>query len=200
MGVPCGDQRDFDFAKKYGLEIAPIICEKDDPLYDELKDERELKVTSVSWDHAMDAEGYLVQSGEFTGLKGGKHSEAVDAIIGWLSERGLGRKKVQFRLRDWLISRQRYWGNPIPMIHCDCCGDVPVPYRPAARDASRQPRPRCRRDAGRVRAVLRDDLPQVRKAREAHHGHDGHLHVLLVVLPALLRSAQYRAPVLQGVG
>ena len=128
MGVPCGDQRDFEFAKKYGLEIAPIICEKDDPLYDELKDERELKVTSVSWDHAMDAEGYLVQSGEFTGLKGGKHSEAVDAIIGWLSERGLGRKKVQFRLRDWLISRQRYWGNPIPMIHCDCCGDVPVPY------------------------------------------------------------------------
>ena len=128
MGVPCGDQRDFDFAKKYGLEIAPIICEKDDPLYEELKDERELRVTSVDWDHAMVAEGYLVQSGEFTGLKGGKHSEAVDAIIKWLGERGIGREKVQFRLRDWLISRQRYWGNPIPMIHCDCCGDVPVPY------------------------------------------------------------------------
>ena len=128
MGVPCGDQRDFDFAKKYGLEIAPIICEKDDPLYEQLKDEKELKVTSVDWDHAMEAEGYLVQSGEFTGLKGGKHSEAVEAIIKWLGERGLGREKVQFRLRDWLISRQRYWGNPIPMIHCDCCGDVPVPY------------------------------------------------------------------------
>ncbi len=128
MGVPCGDQRDFDFAKKYDLEIAPIICEKDDPLYEDLKDEKDLRVTSVDWDRAMVAEGYLVQSGEFTGLKGGKHSEAVDAIIGWLSERGLGREKVQFRLRDWLISRQRYWGNPIPMIHCDCCGDVPVPY------------------------------------------------------------------------
>ncbi|HJB54450.1 MAG TPA: leucine--tRNA ligase [Candidatus Olsenella avistercoris] len=128
MGVPCGDQRDFDFAKKYGLEIAPIICEKDDPLYDRLKDERELVVTSVDWDHAMEAEGYLVQSGRFTGMKGGKHSEAVDAIIEWLGEQGLGRKTVQFRLRDWLISRQRYWGNPIPMIHCDCCGDVPVPY------------------------------------------------------------------------
>lgn len=127
MGVPCGDQRDFDFAKKYGLEIAPIICTKDDPLYEELKDERELRMRSVNWDHAMDAEGYLVQSGEFTGLLGGKHSEAVDAIVSWLSEHGVGRKTVQFRLRDWLISRQRYWGNPIPMIHCDCCGDVAVP-------------------------------------------------------------------------
>ncbi len=128
MGVPCGDQRDFDFARKYDLEIAPIICAPDDPLYDELKDERELRVRSVDWDRAMAAEGYLVQSGPFTGMRGGKHSEAVDKIIDFLAERGLGRKTVQFRLRDWLISRQRYWGNPIPMIHCDWCGDVPVPY------------------------------------------------------------------------
>ena len=128
MGVPCGDQRDFDFAKKYGLEIAPIICQQDDPLYAELKDERELRVRSVDWDCAMNAEGYLIQSGEFTGLKGGKHSEAVRAIVAWLEERGLGRETVQFRLRDWLISRQRYWGNPIPMVTCPDCGDVPVPY------------------------------------------------------------------------
>ena len=127
MGVPCGDQRDFDFAKKYGLEIAPIICTKDDPLYEQLKDEKDLRVTSVDWDSAMAAEGYLIQSGEFTGLKGGKHSEAVGAITTWLEDAGCGRAKVQFRLRDWLISRQRYWGNPIPMIHCDDCGDVPVP-------------------------------------------------------------------------
>ena len=127
MGVPCGDQRDFDFARKYGLPIPPIICQKEDPLYDELKDERELRVTNVDWDQAMAAEGYLVQSGQFTGMKGGKHSEAVDAIVAWLEEYGCGRTKVQFRLRDWLISRQRYWGNPIPMVHCDCCGDVPVP-------------------------------------------------------------------------
>ena len=128
MGVPCGDQRDFDFARKYGLDIPPIIAEKDDPLYEQLKDQQDMVVTNVDWDHAMVAEGYLIQSGPFTGMRGGKHSEAVDAIIDYLGERGVGRKTVQFRLRDWLISRQRYWGNPIPMIHCDCCGDVPVPY------------------------------------------------------------------------
>ena len=127
MGVPCGDQRDFDFARKYGLPIPPIICEKDDPLYEQLKDQQDLVVTDVDWDQAMVAEGYLVQSGKFTGMRGGKHSEAVDAIIKELEDKGMGRTKVQFRLRDWLISRQRYWGNPIPMIHCDDCGDVPVP-------------------------------------------------------------------------
>ena len=128
MGVPCGDQRDFEFARKYGIDIPPIICEKDDPLYERLHDQQEMVVRNVDWEHAMDAEGYLVQSGRFTGMRGGKHSEAVDAIIAYLEERGLGRETVQFRLRDWLISRQRYWGNPIPMIHCDDCGDVPVPY------------------------------------------------------------------------
>ena len=128
MGVPCGDQRDFEFARKYGIDIPPIIAQKDDPLYEQLKDERELKVMNVDWDHAMAAEGILIQSGEFTGMVGGHDSPAVDAIIAWLEERGLGHKTVNFRLRDWLISRQRYWGNPIPMIHCDCCGDVPVPY------------------------------------------------------------------------
>lgn len=128
MGVPSGDQRDFEFARKYGLAIPPIIAQKDDPLYEQLKDERELQVRDVAWDHAMDAEGYLIQSGPFTGLKGGKHSEAVDAIIDYLSERNVGRKTVQFRLRDWLISRQRYWGNPIPMVECTDCGDVAVPY------------------------------------------------------------------------
>ena len=128
MGVPSGDKRDFDFAKKYDLPIVPIICEEGTDIYDELKGVSEYKVTSVDLDGPMDTVGILVQSGPFTGLRGGKHSEAEEAVVAYLTEHNVGRRTVQFRLRDWLISRQRYWGNPIPMIHCDCCGDVPVPY------------------------------------------------------------------------
>ena len=128
MGVPSGDKRDFDFAKKYDLPIVPIICEEGTDIYEELKGVSEYKVTSVDWDGPMDTVGILVQSGPFTGLRGGKHSEAEEAVVAYLTEHNVGRRTVQFRLRDWLISRQRYWGNPIPMIHCDCCGDIPVPY------------------------------------------------------------------------
>ncbi|MBP3867135.1 MAG: leucine--tRNA ligase, partial [Eggerthellaceae bacterium] len=127
MAVPCGDQRDFEFARKYDLPIIPIILEEGDPLYPQLKDERGRVVTSVDWDGAMEATGILVQSGEFTGLVGGKHSEGEDAVVKKLEEMGCGHRAVEFRLRDWLISRQRYWGNPIPAIHCPECGVVPVP-------------------------------------------------------------------------
>lgn len=127
MAVPCGDQRDFEFARKYDLPIIPIILGEDDPLFAELNGVRERKVTTVDWEKSYEAEGILVQSGKYTGMVGGKHSPAVDAIIGDLEAQGKGKKSVQFRLRDWLISRQRYWGNPIPAIYCDKCGLVPVP-------------------------------------------------------------------------
>ena len=127
MAVPCGDQRDFEFARKYDLPIIPIILGEDDPLFDQLNGVQERRVTTVDWEKSYEAEGVLVQSGKYTGMVGGKHSPAVDAIIGDLEAEGKGKKSVQFRLRDWLISRQRYWGNPIPAIYCDKCGLVPVP-------------------------------------------------------------------------
>lgn len=110
MGVPAHDQRDFDFATKFGLEIIPVI-DPQDP---------EVNVNNLK--EACAAEGIMINSGEFTGMK---NKDAIEKIAEIAAERGIGRKTVNYKLRDWLISRQRYWGTPIPMIHCDCCGWVP---------------------------------------------------------------------------
>ena len=104
MAVPAHDQRDFDFAKAFGLDIIPVV-DPEDPSID-LYDLKE----------AFVAEGKMINSGQFDGMNN---------MIEWLNEKGIGDKTVNFRLRDWLISRQRYWGAPIPMIWCDECGWVP---------------------------------------------------------------------------
>jgi leucyl-tRNA synthetase len=114
MGVPAHDERDFAFAKKYGLPIQQVMA-------------REGQVFSTDawqeWYGQKDGV-HCVHSGDLDGLS---HSEAVEAVAARLSERGLGERKAQIRLRDWGISRQRYWGTPIPIIHCETCGEVPVP-------------------------------------------------------------------------
>lgn len=110
MAVPAHDQRDFDFAVKYGIDIIPVI----DPENPDI-DINDLKEAFV-------AEGTMINSGDFNGLN---NKEAMPKIIEYLESNGLGKKTVNFRLRDWLISRQRYWGAPIPMIYCEDCGWVP---------------------------------------------------------------------------
>jgi len=110
MAVPAHDERDFEFAKKFDLEIREVLERPSDAP----------PIGLAAWTSV----GRLVNSGPFDGLPS---DEAKRAITAWLAEKGLGTPRVQYRLRDWCISRQRYWGPPIPMIYCDGCGVVPVP-------------------------------------------------------------------------
>lgn len=113
MGVPTGDQRDWMFADKYGIEKIVTIC----PICKELK----LEEMTCAYE---EKEGMLVNSGEFTGMEMHK---AMSAIMDKAEAEGFGKRRVNYRLRDWLISRQRYWGAPIPIIYCPHCGEVLVP-------------------------------------------------------------------------
>jgi len=111
MCVPAHDRRDFDFAKKYGLPIVEVIRAP------QKKEEAPLE-------EVYEGEGVLVNSGEFSGLNS---QEAKEKIADFMEKNDIGKRKVNYKLRDWLISRQRYWGTPIPIVYCDKCGEVPVP-------------------------------------------------------------------------
>lgn len=110
MGVPAHDQRDYEFAKKYDIPIRQVI--KPSEPFDE--------------DKAYDGPGVMINSGP---LSGTKIPEEMEKVVDWLEEKGLGERSEQYKLRDWLISRQRYWGAPIPIVYCEKCGVVPVPEK-----------------------------------------------------------------------
>ncbi|MBS3810715.1 MAG: leucine--tRNA ligase [Halanaerobiales bacterium] len=116
MAVPAHDQRDFDFAKKYDLPIKAVIQPHD----------LEEKLNGATMKKARSDDGYLINSQRFNGLTVQK---AFETIADYMEKENIGERKINYRLRDWLISRQRYWGAPIPMIHCEKCGTVPVPEK-----------------------------------------------------------------------
>jgi leucyl-tRNA synthetase len=119
MAVPAHDERDFAFARKYGLPIIPVI----QPESEELNGE--------TMDAAYEHEGVMINSGPFNGTPAtndkGMKNPAIKAVIEWLEKKGIGKRAVNYRYRDWLISRQRYWGAPIPMVYCEKHGWNPVP-------------------------------------------------------------------------
>jgi leucyl-tRNA synthetase len=127
MSVPAHDQRDFEFAKKYGLEIRTVIVPEETVgaglvhAQDSSGQPQELPLQA-----AFEYEGVLTNSGPFTGLRS---DEAREKIADYIEQEGRGKKVVNYKLRDWGISRQRYWGTPIPVVYCDKCGIVPVPEK-----------------------------------------------------------------------
>jgi leucyl-tRNA synthetase len=119
MAVPAHDQRDFEFARKYGLEIIPVIQPEG------------VELDGKTMAEAHEHDGVMVNSGPFNGTPAtndkGRKNPAINAVIDWLEQQGTGKESVNYRLRDWLISRQRYWGAPIPMVYCETCGVNAVP-------------------------------------------------------------------------
>jgi leucyl-tRNA synthetase len=111
MGVPAHDSRDFEFAKKYGLPIVPVIKPAD-------------AAQDFDMEQAYEDDGIMINSGQFNGFG---NRDGIERVINYMEENGLGRRKTTYKLRDWLISRQRYWGAPIPIVYCEKCGEVPVP-------------------------------------------------------------------------
>ncbi|MEH1856404.1 MAG: leucine--tRNA ligase [Nostoc sp.] len=128
MGVPAHDVRDFKFAKNYDLPIDFVIVSPDDVAGFDLTPTSEIdevtQLIQIEYNQAYTEPGILINSGVFTGMTS---TDAKQAIIEYAQQQGFGKVRVQYRLRDWLISRQRYWGAPIPVIHCPNCGIVPVP-------------------------------------------------------------------------
>ena len=173
MSVPSHDQRDFEFAKKYGLPIRVVIQNAESDL------------DAAAMKQAYVGEGDMVNSGPFDGTP---NVAGKDKVAEYVEQKGFGNRTVNWRLRDWGISRQRYWGTPIPIIYCDACGTVPVPEKdlPVRLPDGCGVHGQGAFAPGRIEGIQRNDLSGVRRPGPARDGHHGHLRGLVVVLPALL--------------
>ena len=183
MGVPGHDQRDFEFARKYGLPVTVVVRPEGGTAV------RRHAQRAVRW-----RSGTLVNSGEFDGLPTDVALERMSAAA---EERGIGERTVQYRLKDWGISRQRYWGTPIPVVYCDKYGMVPVPpddlpvelpQRGGVQRARRLP-------AGADPGVREHHVSRMRRPRPPRDGHDGHVRRLVLVLLPVLRPEEHRPAV-----
>jgi len=169
MAVPAHDQRDFDFARVYGLPVRMVIQPPGE-------------AAGGAPEAAYEGEGTMVNSGAFSGMES---EEGKLAICQFLEERGIGKRAVNYRIRDWLISRQRYWGTPIPVVYCDACGVVPVPERDLPVIL---PHDVAITMSGGSPLERVDHLSRLRAVRAARDRHHGHLRGFLLVLPALRQS------------
>ena len=183
MAVPAHDTRDYAFAKKFGIPMVEVVAGGD--------------ITNEAYTDIVD--GTMVNSDFLNGLR---VADAKKKIIEWLTENGVGEKKVNFKLRDWVFSRQRYWGEPIPVVHCPHCGTVPVPEDRAARAAARRGKLRAYRQ--RRKPPVHHDrlgqhhLPPLRRPRQAGNRHHAPVGRFQLVLPALLRPPQRQGIRQQG--
>ncbi len=179
MGVPAHDQRDYEFARTFELPIVRVVEDPDEP-----GPEGEAFISHTENER-------LVNSGDFTGMNA---VEGYQAIVDWLDREGKGHASVSYKLRDWLVSRQRYWGCPIPVVYCERCGMVPVPEDelPVELPDIEDYQPK-----GRSPLATAEDWVHVRCPSCGGHGpardrHDGHVRRLELVLHPLLRRPQRR--------
>jgi leucyl-tRNA synthetase len=171
MGVPGHDERDFEFAQKYNIAIKQVIAVGD------------RQYSLDAWQAWYAEHGTCIHSGTYDGLD---YASAVNAIAADLEAKGLGKIQVMWRLRDWGISRQRYWGTPIPIIHCAKCGDVPVPEDQLPVVLTGRLRARwLGQSAEQARRLCELQVPADARRRAARNGHDGYVRRFVLVLPAL---------------
>ncbi len=181
MSVPAHDERDYEFAKKYKLEIRLVVLPvSNDP--EETMAEPALPFTAHD-------EGMLINSGQFSGLE---CADAIQKMSAFAEKNGFGKATVTYRLKDWGISRQRYWGTPIPMLYCEKDGIVPVPEKDLASDFAGKCRYRSRPGipAQQFARVRQREVSQVRRAGAPRNRHHGHLRRFVLVFLSLHRRAQ----------